>query len=222
MKHTTCASYKKIINVSDGLSNFSQRNNKVNPGTSCNTTAYTMAASYIPDLWKKFKSSPIYLEYSKRFSQEEDCLQQYILDSNLEPTIHDDLCRGFNDFINGGNEDDVDDYKIYSRFSTDVPIISIINQLIEGKPVVLSGTFPGYPRKLKTPLGHIVTLVGAIWESESDVNNHPDKIIIDDPYGNTINNWSGSGNDIILSWNQFINWFKGLEDTSKKWAHIFS
>ena len=214
--------FKKINNVSNGLENFSQRNNEVKPLESCNTTSYTMATSYIDKLWEIFKNSKIYKKYSIKYKQEEDCLQKYALDIGLNPTVHADLCKAYNNFMNGGTEKELgSEYKTYAIFRDNVPIISILNEIECGRPVVLSGTFPGFPTAKKTPLGHIVTLVGDAWNPSSDINNHPDYLIIDDPYGNTVNDWKGSGNDVFITWAQFIEWFKPVGGETVKWAHMF-
>lgn len=201
------------LNVSKNKENYSQRNNEVNPLISCNTTAMIMAISYIPELYKKMQESRIYQFYSKKFKQEGDCLQKFILDNGGEPTVHKDLQDFTNHFL-GGN---------YVSFSTNLTIKDLIKELKNNKPVVISGTFPGYPTKRKEPLGHIVTLVGMRWNKDKDYESmkNPDSVIIDDPYGNTLNDWKGSGNDIELTFKQFNSWIKSTNDENKKWGHRF-
>jgi hypothetical protein len=48
----------------------------------------------------------------------------------------------------------------------------------------------------------------------------PSYIIWDDPYGNTLNDFTGSGNDIKVDWSYAIKNLKPLNNR-KKWAHIF-
>jgi hypothetical protein len=203
-----------ILNVSKGKENYSQRNNKVRPFSSCNTTSMTMATSYIDCLWLMFINSGYYLKY-KQFEQPEDRLQQALLDWNLEPTNHYDLMKGYNRFIGK----DVD------SFSVSVPIKDLINDLLADKPWVASGTFPGYPEiniNTKTnkpnPLGHIVCVAGLVYENNP---YSPSAVIIDDPYGNTMDNWKGSGNDIEIPWDLFVDWMKPVKDPSIFWAHRF-
>jgi hypothetical protein len=169
-----------------------------------------MATSYIEKLWDMFINSAYFLKY-KRFEQPEDRLQQALLDWGLEPTNHYDLMKGFNRFI--GKNVDV--------FSVSVSIKDLIDDLLSGKPWVGSGTFPGYPCKIqppKKPLGHIVCVVGMEYENDP---YSPSAVIIDDPYGNTMNNWTGSGNDVKIPWNLFVDWMKPVKDPGLFWAHRF-
>jgi hypothetical protein len=196
-------------NVSAEKINYSQRNNEVNPLVSCNTTSLTMATFYIPALWERFITSPSFLQY-KQFPQPEDRLQQFMLDQKLDPTNHYDLVKGYNLFIGGGV-----DY-----FSVSVSFRELIDELLSGRPWVGSGTFPGFPNPVKTPLGHIVCVVGMNYEDDP---YSPVEMIVDDPYGNTMNNWQGSGNDIKIPWDLFAKWMKPLDDPKglRFWAHRF-
>lgn len=197
----------RIYNVSKDKVNYSQRNNEVNPNKSCNTTSMTMAASYMPKIWELFINSPIYKNYAKKFEQPEDCLQQFILDNKLRPTYHDDLSKAFNDFVG----------KNVTKFSMSVPIATLVAELKEGRPVVISGDFPKADGKT---LGHIVCLVGCVFNNDNKTEV-PDYWIIDDPYGDTLNDWQGSGNDIKLT-NEFFMKYIKEKGKSRKWAHIFS
>jgi hypothetical protein len=110
-------------------------------------------------------------------------------------------------------------------FSLSAPFHDLIDLLLEGRPWVGSGTFPGYPKiniDSKTgepkPLGHIVCVVGMVYETDP---YSPAAMIIDDPYGNTMNNWQGSGNDIKIPWDLFVKWMKPVSNPSIFWAHRF-
>jgi hypothetical protein len=105
-------------------------------------------------------------------------------------------------------------------FSTCRKISDILAELLAGRPVVISGTFPGYPTKKPKPLGHIVCLVGAEWPGD-DWIGPPDSIMWDDPYGNTLCDWEGSGNDVKVDFKTFVNWIKPVGDPSIKWGHFF-
>jgi hypothetical protein len=192
-------------NVSEGKANFSQRNNKVRPLSSCNTTSLTMATFYIDPLRDMFLKSPCYSKYNQ-FDQPEDRLQQFLLDRGLEPTNHYDLMKGYNLFM--GKEVDA--------FSVSVPFRELIDELLAGRPWVGSGTFPGHPKPIQKPLGHIVCVVGMVYESDP---YSPAEMIIDDPYGNTMENWTGSGNDIKIPWGLFVNWMKPVKNPDVFWAH---
>jgi hypothetical protein len=166
-----------------------------------------MATSYIEKLWAVFIKSPYYLKY-KQYEQPEDRLQQALLDWGLDPTNHYDLMNGYNKFM--GAEID--------RFSTTVLFNNLIDDLLSGLPWVGSGTFPGYPKPAAKPLGHIVCIVGMVYEDDPHT---PSAMIIDDPYGDTMNNWQGSGNDIQIPFDLFAAWMKPLKDPAVFWAHRF-
>jgi hypothetical protein len=166
-----------------------------------------MATSYIDGLWSMFINSPNFFKY-KYFEQPEDRLQQALLDWGLEPTNHYELMEGYNRFI--GLEID--------SFSLAAPFHDLIDLLLEGMPWVGSGTFPGFPKQERKPLGHIVCVVGMVYETDP---YSPAAMIIDDPYGDTMNNWQGSGNDIKIPIDLFVNWMKPPKDPDKFWAHIF-
>jgi hypothetical protein len=145
------------------------------------------------------------------YEQPEDNLRYFIETVHGEaPTNHYPLSEFTNKWLG----------RKVTYFSTSVPVKDIINDLKKNLPVVLSGTFPGYPNKLAEPLGHIVTLVGAVWDG-NDEKKDPDQFIIDDPYGNTLDNWRGSGNDVYLPLNLFIEWMKPINVRTVKWAHRF-
>jgi hypothetical protein len=196
-----------VHNISTGKDNYSQRNNKVRPLSSCNTTSLTMATSYIDELWSMFINSPYFLKY-EYLEQPEDRLQQALLDWGLEPTNHYELMEGYNRFM--GAEID--------SFSLAAPFHDLIDLLLEGMPWIGSGTFPGFPKQERKPLGHIVCVVGMVYETDP---YSPAAMIIDDPYGDTMNNWQGSGNDIKIPIDLFVNWMKPVKDPAVFWAHIF-
>ena len=197
------------INVSDGMDNFSQRNNAIDPFNSCNVTSMVMAVSYIPTLWEAFVRSPYYSEYDRYF-QPEDRFHQAMRDWGLNVQVHVDLMLGINKWLGFAAD----------NFSVDVSLFRIIEDLKLRLPVVMSGDFPGHPVKREKPLGHIVCLVGAVWEKE-DTSSFPEKWIIDDPYGNTMNNWQGSGNDVVIPHEFFNAWMKTCNNSVNKWAHRF-
>jgi hypothetical protein len=203
----------KIINISKNLGNYSQRNNEVNPLVSCNTTSMIMAISYIPKLYKVLKDSKIFKFYNKNYKQEEDCLQKMILDFGGDPTLHSDLSNYTNHLLG----------MKATYFSTSTPMTEVIKDIEKGLPVVISGSFPGYPTVRKDPLGHIVVLVGCEWSTISRYNkgSEPDYYIIDDPYGNTMNDWKGSGNDIKIPSIKFNHWIKETDNKNLKWTHRF-
>jgi len=188
-----------IVNVSQGKENYSQRNNAIKPLESCNVTSMVMALSYLDYTFPK-----------GRYDQPEDNLREYLESKNMNPEVHAPLSKGTNDWMG----------RIVTKFSMDVPIPTIIENIQMGRPVVMSGTFPGYPAKRPKPLGHIVTLVGFEWEGDKP-KGKPIAAIIDDPYGDTLNNWQGNGNDIKIAWDLFIDWMKPCGNSAVKWGHLF-
>jgi len=196
------------VNVSKNKDNYTQRNNEIDPLISCNTTCYTMACSYISELWKLFNESFIFKHYNLKYKQEEDCFRRYMLDLHFDPTVHINLSNCFNHFI----------MKDAATFETGVTYKTMMEDLDKGLPLIVSGTLPGYPTKRKSPLGHLVVLVGYVKSEEND--ELPKEWIIDDPYGNTMNDWLGSGNDVHVPHNLFKKWMKDC-DSDLKWAHRF-
>jgi hypothetical protein len=189
----------KTINISEGKVNFSQLNNLVKPLSSCNVTSMVMALSYIG-----------YALPPGENQQPEDNLRSFIEANGKNPENHYELSEYTNRWMN----------REVTKFSTDRKISDILAEILAGRPVVISGTLPGYPTKKPKPLGHIVCLVGAEW-SGNDWIGPPDKIIWDDPYGDTLKDWQGSGNDIRVDFEKFVNWIKPVGNPSVKWGHFF-
>lgn len=189
----------KIINVSEGKANFSQRNNFIKPLSSCNVTSMVMALSYMGFAFPPGENQ-----------QPEDNLRAFMEANGKNPENHYELSEYTNRWM--GLE--------ITKFSTARKISGILAELLAGRPVVISGTFPGCPTKKEKPLGHIVCMVGAAWKGESWIGP-PNTIIWDDPYGNTLKDWQGSGNDIRVSYQQFVDWIKPVGDAAVKWGHFF-
>jgi hypothetical protein len=188
-----------IINVSLGKQSYSQRNNIVKPLESCNVTSMVMALDYLG-----YQFPP------GEHNQPEDNLRAYIEKRGKNPEVHADLSEYTNRWIG----------RKAAGFSTQRKISDILAELLSGRPVVLSGTFPGFPARRVKPLGHIVCLVGAEWPGDTWIGP-PDSVLWDDPYGNTMNNWEGTGNDVKVDFNTFIDWIKPVGNASVKWGHFF-
>jgi hypothetical protein len=186
----------KINLMTDDVPFFSQRNNELDPHSSCNVTAMVQALSILR------MGFPL-----SKFSQPEDALRNLIVTSGGDPTVHADLSKGFNEWIG----------KRTSSFTTNAAINDIILDLKNGKPSVMSGTFPYKYRDGNVKnIGHIVTLSGV----ELSEDGNPVSWDIQDPYGNTWENWTGSGRNIKFSHAQFITYFKTL-GKENKWRHYF-
>ena len=205
------------INVSEGRMNFSQRNNERVPHGACNVTSVVMALAYCDHEFPEGK-----------YKQPEDNLHFYIHNNP-------DCIKHYNDYVKSNTwAKGIPAEQLHTvlswctnhwmgkqvtDFSTERPVASLFNELKNNRPVVLSGDFPFVTAKgVHTTLGHIVVLVGAEWNGAETGN--PDKVIIDDPYGNTLNNFQGSGNDVYLSWDQFNKWVK-YPNRLVKWGHFF-
>jgi hypothetical protein len=189
------------INVSKGKVNFSQRNNKIMPLVTCQVTSMVMGLSYLG--WKFPEGN---------YEQPEDNLKAYFMEQGKNPEIHADLAGYTNQWLG----------KVAVSFSTQRTLPQIVNEVVNGYPVIMSGQFPGFPTRRNLPLGHVVCLVGCEWQpthAENPVAT-PDFFIIDDPYGDTMNDWKGSGNDIKLDAQTFFNWLKPEKNESVKWGHF--
>jgi len=206
------------INVSEGRMNFSQRNNERDPHNACNVTSMVMALAYLDYVFPKGKYDQPEDNLHDHISNNPECVKHYSDFVSKNPwaagippmQIHDILSWCTNHWIG----------KQVTSFSTNRSTPTIFAELRSGKPIVLSGDFPFVTSKgVRTTLGHIVVLVGAEWNEGNSGN--PDRVIIDDPYGNTLNNFQGSGNDVVLSWDQFVKWIKPHNSTAIKWGHFF-
>jgi uncharacterized protein YvpB len=189
------------INVSAGKVSYSQRNNIVKPFESCNVTSMVMALDYLGYQFPKGE-----------YEQPEDNLRDFIESYGKNPEIHAELSEYTNKWM--GCE--------VTKFGTARKINDIFSEILAGRPVVISGTFPGFPTIRQKPLGHIVCLVGAEWESKADWIGPPDFVVWDDPYGNTVADWKGTGNDVKVEYQKFVEWIKPVNDPIIKWAHYFS
>jgi len=210
----------KRINVGEGKMNYSQRNNEINPHGSCNTTSMVMALCYLGYKFPEGKFSQPEDNLTDFITNDPRCIEQrnrFVAQNSWAKgipsvQIHDLLASGTNLWMG----------KEVVTFSWARKIFDILKEFEEGRPVVLSGSFPGYPTKMPQPYGHIVTGVGAIWDTDNGSSaTIPTHIIVDDPYGNTLNNWKGSGKTIEIPWNLFIEWFREPGSTVSKWGHFF-
>jgi hypothetical protein len=147
--------------------------------------------------------------------------------------VHDILCYGFNRWM-GCPED-----KPIATFYEGAPVSTIYSNIMDGDAVVMSGTFPyTYASGKVGTIGHINVLVGLsyaksylcarkikvgsnTWERDI-LSVPPTTLIFDDPYGSMHQNFkAGTGNDVQVSYSDFVKYYKPLKDASKKYAHIF-
>jgi hypothetical protein len=241
---------KIIFDVSLGMPNYGQRNNEykwkrnqliVDGNSMCNITAYIASLSYCgfqveeitPDDLKagrsKYKqpedraadfimNDPVIDEYYRTHYQAMYANYDKGLAEAYTPLeLHVLLCMGVNRWLG----------TTVAEFRERASINDILYEImVYNRPVVMSGTFPYInAKKENVTLGHVVSLVGLIFDKSALVDkkiiSKPEKVIIDDPYGNVYQNYQGSGNNIEMAWDDFIKWFKPLNDVTIKMAHFF-
>jgi|LSQA01.1.fsa_nt_gi hypothetical protein len=226
------------LNLSENKANYSQRNNKLNIGTKnnpinamsmCNTTSMCMALDYLGYTFTK--------EQLGKWDQPEDALGEFVCTNPEVLSYYEKINKQWyndwkNDKPNSYPPNEIHDVlsfgtnlwmqKQVTKFSLKVEIKKILENLTEGKPVLFSGAFQ---RPGKSPLNHIVCGVGYILQSgfkkEMDIWENLKFIIVDDPYGRTYQWDTGSGNDSLITKEQFIRDIKEVKNTSTKWAHLF-
>jgi hypothetical protein len=169
---------------------FSRRDNELDPAVSCQCTAMVQALSILGYQFPEGSRS-----------RPEDNLRSFIKGRGCDPEIHATLSKMTNLWMG----------RTVTHFSTDVLVADIFYNIDAGLPVVLSGSFPGFPTVRKTPPGRIVTLAG--YDNGG--------VVIMDPYGNTLDDWKGSGRQVVLSMEQFTAWFKPCNNARAKRAHLF-
>jgi len=200
-----------IYKVDIDKENYTQLNNEIKPLESCNVTSVIMALDYmgyVNDFPKGRYKQP---EDNLRDFIENDpeCIKSYenyirmnAWAKNIPaPQIHDVLSTCTNLWMK----------KVVTRFRSYMVITDIINEIKNGRPVVINGLFQ---RPGRSPLDHIVVLVG--------YNDKTQDVCYDDPYGKTYEwNTNIRGNDCWVPWNTFIRDIKEPDNTIAKYAHIF-
>ena len=231
-----------VYNVSTNFDNWSQRNSKyvyqyknyvTNWASFCNVHMMAMGLIYtgaydkykseidakypeltrFPDKLAKFilEDKEIRDYYKKRFPTVSKDFFDGKKDAYGPNEIHNVLSWGTNRFLNIGS---------VTYFSTHVSWKDIVNEIVyKNCPVGVSGKFSG--------LHHIVLAVGCAYNSLSGgtvpgVNQVPDYIIVDDPYGKTYEYSKGlSGNDVWIPFQNCVTDFKDLNNANFKYAHRF-
>ena len=231
-----------VYNVSTNFDNWSQRNSKyvyqyknyvTNWASFCNVHMMAMGLIYtgtydkykaeidakfpeltrFPDKLAKFilEDKEIRDYYKKRFPTVSKDFFDGKKGAYGPNEIHNVLSWGTNRFLNVG---------VITYFSTHVSWKDIVNEIVyKNCPVGISGKFSG--------LHHIVLAVGCAYNSLSGgtvpgVNQVPDYIIVDDPYGKTYEYSKGlSGNDVWIPFQNCVTDFKDLNNANFKYAHRF-
>lgn len=244
-----------IVDISKDKYNYSQRNNEykhygagdfkgldVSAETMCNVTALCQSLDYNGFVFPKGK-----------YKQPEDNLADFIMNSKEvdnyykthAPVLYRDYKAGKKTKNKKGKE--IANYYTPNEvhcvlafavnkwlgctadtFKENVPIWTIVNELLEGRSCVVSGVFNG--------LNHIVSLVGCKWgysnfegkSLEACLNLitknkvRPTSFIIDDPYGNWKKGYQAgfSGNNSELSYSEFIKMIKPVDNNLIKMCHL--
>jgi hypothetical protein len=200
----------RIVNNSDGKPYYSQRNNELSPGSSCNVTS--MISGLVSASW------PL---PAGKFKQPEDDLLDYIRSSPavqrrwdvIDPQhktppnqIHELLCLGTNLWIEhlGGPKIEL----LWKLSVSDIK--SVINN---GGAVVMSGRFQDVR---SGEIGHIVPVVGYQAADSGEVTH----FIIDDPWGDYETMYRiQRGDDIYMP---IVDWVSMVREQNSllKFGHV--
>lgn len=207
------------INLSNQVTYRTQRENRIKPHSTCNTTSMAMALDIsgwsrsvdcppnkaLPDFLTEFFTAPLAARRQKE-------LAPWSIGTFPPEQVHAVLEWGVNYMVG----------RKVVRFSTTWCIEDIKQNIRNKRPVVLSGDFPFLDRRGNwTTLGHIVVLVGLIERKDEFGNIIKTEFIIDDPYGDYHTGYRDqNGNDVIMSEEDFVRIIRG--DAVKKWGHIFT
>jgi hypothetical protein len=200
----------RIVNNSDGKPYYSQRNNELSPGSSCNVTS--MISGLVSASW------PL---PAGKFKQPEDDLLDYIRSSPavqrrwdvIDPQhktppnqIHELLCLGTNLWIEhlGGPKIEL----LWKLSASDIK--SVIDN---GGAVVMSGRFQDVR---SGEIGHIVPVVGYQAADSGEVTH----FIIDDPWGDYETMYRiQKGDDIYMP---IVDWVSMIREQNSllKFGHV--
>ena len=212
------------------VDNYSQRNNQyfrrngesvANCHTTCNVTAMVEGlhlSGY------KFPQG--------QFEQPEDNLMDFIINDpvidqrykQIYPAMYNDyktgkpncywpnevhalLCEGTNRWMGTNCVRFLDNLKIWDYLKQNFTESTV------SLPIVVSGCFP---KSNGSSLNHIVLITGV-----EIIDDEVTKVKWDDPYGNTLKDFVGSGNDVWVSRKFAEANLKPLGSKNIKWAHVF-
>jgi hypothetical protein len=215
----------------------------------CNTTAFCEAGEIngfnFPkgeydqsedNLTKFIHTDPRVLEYYKtKMPAMYSAFERGDKDCYPPNQVHAVLCYGFNKWMGCSDDNPI------ATFKDNMKISDIMLEITQNSSaVVMSGTFPyKYANGTFGTIGHINVLVGlkyskntitklGINTKDSTVVGNigklvtPDSLIFDDPYGNMYKNFqAGTGNDVEVSFEDFVKYYKPLNDINVKYAHTF-
>ena len=216
------------VDSSRGKSIFSQRNNQVRPGASCNVTSMVMMLDYAKI---RLPTGP--------YKQPEDNLLTFLLsDKRVEEYYREVAPADYAKYIQTGKDPEISFPpnevhmvlsfgtnlwlgKQVTKFYGELPIASLLYQTVAGRSCVISGEFAG--------LHHVVTLVGfSSTQDPSTVLKVEDidmtqvlSIIIDDPYGDYRSGYKiQRGDGVEMPWSTFVEFVKPQKNALAKRAHV--
>lgn len=216
------------INISTGKKYLTQRDNKIKPFGTCNTTSMCMALTYSGKVMPGKKDEEQYEDLLTSFLLTDPRVLAYY--ERIDPVnyaawkanpsspkvippneYHAVLAYGTNLWMNA---------KVVS-FTTTSNLAAILYSLIQNRAVVLSGLWSG--------LRHIVCAVGFVTtqqnilsaSSPADIDlNKVTSIIVDDPFGNYKTKYQDvNGNDISVTLVDFKVICREF-NSDIKWAHM--
>lgn len=206
-----------MVKINNAKSPYhTQRNNRVRPVTSCNTTAYVMF----------LRANGIELDVPDGV-QPEDMLSSILSTEEA----YERLAKRHPWAVGRYNPQEIHDMLVWgaarlvgrqvSDFTTRMPIDELAYRVARGEALVVSGRFSG--------LRHVVTVTGleteqediAMAEGPSDVRvGDVRSLIVDDPYGNPHSGYTDPrGNDIVLPWAEALRCLNDTGSNTHKWAH---
>jgi hypothetical protein len=204
-------------NFSKDSEYHTQINNKIMPAETCNTTSMIMA----------LKQAGHKSIFALDGEQPEDYLTNFLLNN---PESQARMKYRYSGFV----KNDIPAYEIHEMlawginylmtkdidtFSMNVDIEFLIEKLLQGCGIVLSGLFP----VRNTMWGHIISLAGIITSNDDLKPTYANTsfFIIDDPRGNFRTDYENiHGNDVGITRAEFMALFKDLKSRTHKWAHI--
>jgi len=232
-----------FINLSLDYKYLTQRDNKMKPLSTCNTTSFAMALMYnkiLPP--EKYVENGEQLEdrltrfittdqdvlnfYKTRYPKEYEFWVNNKTSSNAIPPnqMHEVLAYGINRFVG----------KKVVTFTVRGTVLDMIDNIYnKGKVFVTSGVWSG--------LGHITCIVGMVcnskkvfrsengleilnknWDNIEYLKEHFPFFIMDDPYGDPYTKYKDTnGNDLIVPVQDIIGNIRTLGSTKNKYMHYF-
>lgn len=174
---------------------YSQRDNTIDPFSSCWSTSEVAIITFKGVLPLKDTE-----KWPTEYIQPEDALYQYIYKNSGMKTYqsHDNACKWTSKWIG---------YPVTFNVIKLSPN-ALNDQLKQYGPVMISGSFPGYPVRYEKPLGHMVVCYG--------VDNS--FVYLMDPYGDTMNDWRGSGGKVKVP----LEFAFGSKDISRPYKGWFN